>query len=335
MKVKLGANWLLSTLAVLALLALAIIGCQSRTTPTPESAAHEHEQGMLQLSAVTLGEGQKLQVVVTTNILGDVVRIVGGDRIALTTLMGVGVDPHSYVPTPAGTAALHDAHVVFASGAGLETNLEATLESAGGGAVAIYVSQGLELRPALAEGAQEGEHDHDEVDPHVWFSVPNVIHWAETIEGTLSALDPANAETYKANAETYAAELEALDAWVKEQVAIIPEANRKLVTSHPVFGHFASRYSLEQLGAVYPVSPSSEPSAQDIAALEQTIRAYGVPAVFTESTVNPKLAKQVAEDTGVKLVPLYTGSLGRPGSGADSYIELMQHNVKAIVAALK
>ena len=335
MKEKLGANWLLPTLAVLALLAFTPTGCQPSTTLTSGPDAHEHEQGAPELSALTLGEGRKLQVVATTNILSDVVHTVGGDRIVLTTLMGVGVDPHSYVPTPADVAALHDADVVFASGAGLEANLEATLESAGGDAAAIYVSQGLELRPTPGGSAQEGEHSHREVDPHVWFSVPNVIRWVEAIEGTLSILDPANKEAYQANAEAYVADLEALDAWVLTQVATIPETQRKLVTSHPVFGYFAERYSLEQLGAVYPVSPSSEPSAQDIAALEQAIRSYGVPAVFAESTVNPKLAEQVAEDTGVRLVPLYSGSLGGPGSGVESYAELMRYNVKAIVEALK
>ena len=113
------------------------------------------------------------------------------------------------------------------------------------------------------------------------------------------------------------------------------QANRMLVTSHPTFGYLSDRYGLEQLGAVYPVSPSSEPSAQDIALLEDAIREFGVPAVFTESTINPKLAAQVAADTGVELVPLYTGSLGAEGSGAETYILLMRYDVSAIVEALK
>jgi ABC-type Zn uptake system ZnuABC Zn-binding protein ZnuA len=106
------------------------------------------------------------------------------------------------------------------------------------------------------------------------------------------------------------------------------------VTNHPAFAYL-QRYGLEQVGAIYPVSPSAEPSAQDIAALEDTIREYGVPAVFTESTVNAKLAQQVADDTGVTLVALYSGSLGEPGSGAESYILLIQYDVTAVVAALR
>ncbi len=318
-------------LIIVAVLAFTVSSCQPKATPTPE---HDHE--MPDLLAVTLGEGERLRVVATTNIVGDVVSIVGGDRIALTVLMGTGVDPHTYVLTPSDTAAVHDAHVVFANGVGLEANLEEVFEAAGGDAVHIHVSHGLEFRPAPGKHEQgEAEHDHSDDDPHVWLSVPNVIHWAESIQVALSALDPANTEVYQANAQAYIHDLEELDAWVTQQVASIPEANRKLVTNHPAFGYFADRYGLEQLGAVFPVSPSSEPSAQDIAALEEAIREYGVPAIFAESTVNPKLAEQVAEDTGVKLVPLYSGSLGEPGSGVESYIELMRYDVNAIVQALR
>jgi ABC-type Zn uptake system ZnuABC Zn-binding protein ZnuA len=277
-------------------------------------------------------------VVATTNILGDVVKNVGGERVQLTTLMGAGVDPHTYVPTPSNTAAIHDAHVVFANGAGLESDLEEMFESAGGAATLIYVSAELELLASPA-GHRDGdaglEHNEDDMDPHVWFSVPNVIRWVQSIEHTLGTLDPGNKGYYQENAASYARQLEELDAWVQEQVATIPEANRKLVTNHPAFGYLADRYGLEQLGAIFPVSPSSEPSAQDIAALQDAIRAFSVPAVFTESTVNAKLAEQVARDTGVRLVQLYSGSLGESGSGVESYLELMQYDVKAIVGALQ
>jgi ABC-type Zn uptake system ZnuABC Zn-binding protein ZnuA len=242
------------------------------------------------------------------------------------------------VPTPAGTAAIHDGHIVFANGAGLEADLEEMFESAGGDAIQIQLSQELEHGlggDGSAEAGHEHGHEEDDLDPHAWFDVQNVIHWTETIEQALSALDPANAEAYRANAAAYVEELESLDAWVEEQIAAIPQANRKLVTNHPAFGYLADRYGLEQVGAIYPISPSAEPSAQDIAALQDAILEYGVPAVFTESTVNPKLAQQVAQDTGVELVALYSGSLGGPGSGAESYIALIRYDVKAIVDALR
>lgn len=334
-KVRMRAptNWLA---IILALLVLSGIGCQPKVPSTPENTESDHERP--ELSPVTLGQGEKLRVVATTNIVADVVDRVGGDQIELTTLMAVGVDPHSYIPTPADTAALHDAHVVVANGAGLEKDLEEMLDSAGGDAVQVYVSDGLELRPAPGGPAHEGEGgdpEHGDVDPHVWFDVQNVIRWVETIEHTLSVLDPASAEIYQANAEAYTHELKELDDWIVEQIATIPEAERKFVTSHPAFGYLADRYGLEQLGAVYPSSPSSEPSAQDIAELEEIIREHGVSVVFAESTVSPKLAEQVAQDAGIELVSLYTGSLGGPGTGIESYVDLMRYDVSAIVTALK
>lgn len=319
---------------------------QEREAEQTHAHEEEHEHEMAELGAVSLSSGERLKVVATTNIVGDVVRNVGDDRIDLTVLMGIGVDPHTYVPTPADVVAIHDAHVVFSNGAGLEANLEQMVENAGGAAVHIHVSHGLDFRPPpgghereeeVAHGDAEGEHGHDDgdIDPHVWFSVPNVIHWVENITHVLSALDPSNAEAYEENAHTYIHELEELDAWIQGQISRIPEANRKLVTNHPVFGYFAGRYGLEQVGSVYPVSPSSEPSARDIAALQDAIQGYGVPAVFAESTVNSRLAEQIARDTGVKLVPLYTGSLSAPGGGAETYILLMRYDVQAIVEALK
>ena len=328
---KIHLQKLLSWFVVVVLLGAVLGACGS--TPEPEQP-----QDLARLEPISLDAGEKLSVIATTNIVGDVVGQVGGDHIELTTLMSIGVDPHSYVPTPADSAAIHDAHIVFASGAGLESDLERVFESAGGDAIQVNLSDGLQHR--LTEGTleEEGdghEHDEGEVDPHVWFDVRNVIHWVETIEQALSTLDQANAAAYQANAAAYTQELEELDAWVVEQVAAIPQANRKLVTNHPSFGYLAGRYGLEQVGAVYPFSPSAEPSAGDIALLEDTIREYGVPAVFAESTVNPKLAQQVADDTRVKLVALYSGSLGEPGSGAETYILLIRYDVGAIANALK
>jgi len=325
---------LLSLVGVFILVAAMMGGCGG----APPEAGQGHDEELVTFEPVSLGSGAKLQVVATTNILGDVVAQIGGEQIALTTLMEAGIDPHSYVPTPADTAAIHDAHVVFANGAGLESDLQKVFESAGGDAIRIHVSDDLAHRLSgdlFEEAGQEHGHNDENLNPHTWFDVQNVIQWVKTIEQTLSALDPANTATYRANAAAYTAELEQLDAWVEEQVATIPQANRKLVTNHPAFGYLANRYGLEQVGAVYPISPSAEPSARDIAALEDAIRQHGVPAVFTESTVNPKLAQQVAQDTGVALVALYSGSLGEPGSGVESYVALIRYDVKTIVDALK
>ncbi|MBC7228153.1 MAG: zinc ABC transporter substrate-binding protein [Thermoflexales bacterium] len=280
------------------------------------------------LSPVARGEGELLRVVATTTIVGDVVARVGSTAIELTVLLPPGADPHTYEPTPADLTAVSRAHVLFVNGLGLEGFLERTLRNVGGNLPVVPVSAGIRPR-MLAEDEHAGE-----TDPHVWLDVRNVMVWVENIRQALSALDPTHASLYAANAAAYRAELEALDGWIQEQVARVPPENRKLVTNHPAFGYFADRYGFEQVAAVYPVSPGAEPSAREVAELEETIRRFGVPAVFAETTVNPKLAEQVARDTGVRVVTLYTGSLGGPGSGAETYIAMMQSNVRAIVEAL-
>lgn len=305
-------------------------GCGPRDTSSLGSTPAE-------MQPVALGPAERLRAVATTSIVGDVVQRVGGARLELVTLMPKGADPHSYAPTPADSAAIYDAHVVFANGAGLETFLDKTIHNAGGSAIRVELADSLELR-ALDGHAHDEEgasSDEGDLDPHVWFDVQNVVHWTQVVEQTLSTLDPAGEATYQANAAAYRRELEALDAWIVAQVSLVPAANRKLVINHPSLGYFAARYGFEQIGAVYLVNPAAEPSAADLAALETTIQEMGVPAVFAENTVSPKLAEQVSYDTGIRLVILYTGSLGAPGSGADTYIGLMTYDVQQIVEALR
>jgi ABC-type Zn uptake system ZnuABC Zn-binding protein ZnuA len=191
--------------------------------------------------------------------------------------------------------------------------------------------------PAELPGAEE-EDDHagETVDPHVWFDPHHVSTWVDNAARALSAIDPVQAATYQANAEQYRQELQALDRWIVEQVAAIPATNRQLVTDHLIFSYFAQRYGFEQVGAVVPgYSTLSEPSAQELAALEDAIRQTGVKAILVGNTVNPALAERVAGDTGTRLVQVYTDSLTAPGGEAESYLAFMRYNVRAIVDALK
>jgi manganese/iron transport system substrate-binding protein len=302
-----------------------------------ETGTQKHEDGPVSLTAVPLNKGEKLKVIATTSIVADIVKNVGGDRIALTVLLPVGTDPHSFDPAPADLAAVADAHVVFANGMGLENFLDEMIKNAGGEAAVVQVSHGVEPRQ-LNMGREQGQGDphHDGIDPHTWTSPANAIIFVHNIEHALSALDPANTETYAANATAYEAKLEKLDAWVKAQIDTIPLENRKLVTDHAVFGYYADRYGLEQVGAVIPsFSSAAEPSAKDLAELEAAIKEYEVKAIFVGTSVNPSLSERVAHDTGVKLVTLYTGSLGTKGSGAETYLDYIRYNTEAIVEALK
>ena len=281
--------------------------------------------------------GEKLNVVATTSIVGDIVKNVGGDHINLPVLLPLGTDPHAFDPAPRDLTHVANTNVIFVNGLGLERFLEKMLENAGGDTSVVAISDGIEPRDLDKSKGDEGEaHQPEDRDPHAWMNPVNVIAFVGNIETALSGLDPANAATYHTNAAAYVSELKNLDSWVQEQINTIPPENRKLVTDHDTFGYYADRYGLEMAGAVLPgYSTSTEPSAQELAALQDAITQYGVKAIFVGSTVNPVLAERVAEDTGIQLVPLYTGSLGKAGSGAETYVDYIRYNANAIVEALQ
>jgi ABC-type Zn uptake system ZnuABC Zn-binding protein ZnuA len=186
------------------------------------------------------------------------------------------------------------------------------------------------------EQAGEEQHEHAVGDPHTWMNPNNVILWVQNIAAALAQADPANATAYQENAAAYTAELQALDEWICQQVAQISPERRKLVTDHASLGYFADEYGFEQVGLVIPsLSTSAAPSAQELAALQDAIRQENVRAILVGMTVNPTLAAQVAADTGVQLIFVYTGSLSAAGEEADNYLAFMRYNVTAIVNALK
>jgi len=289
-------------------------------------------QSLAQSSTGAATPEGKLKVLATTTMLGDVVRNVGGDAIDLTVLMPINADPHNFQPTPQDAAKVAAADVIFMNGVGLEAFLEPLLKNAGSNAKLINTSQGITLLNTTSGGTSEGVGG----DPHVWYDPNNIVIWTQNIEQNLSQMDPKNASTYHTNAEKYRQALANLDAWVRQQVAQIPAANRKLVTDHQSFGYFANRYGFEQVGAIIPsISTQAEPSAQELAALEDSIRKLGVHAIFTENTVNPALAERVAEDTHTKLVFMYSDSLSDPNGPAGTYLDYVRFDVNEIVKALK
>ena len=288
--------------------------------------------------------GERLKVVATTTIVGDVVRQVAGDAVDLAVLLPAGADPHGFQPTPQDAALIANADLILINGLDLEEFLDRLIQNAGGSAKVVAVSDGIETIEGHEEHddeevdhAEEGdEQAHEGADPHVWMDPTNVRVWTRNIAAALSELDPANAAAYQANAQHYDQTLQALDAWAQEQVAQIAPENRQMVVDHDAFSYFAQRYGFETVGAVVPgYSTMSAPSAQEMAQLEDAIRQLGVKAVFVGNTVNPALAERVAADTGTQLVFLFTGSLSQPGGDADTYESFVRHNVSAIVEALK
>lgn len=276
----------------------------------------------------------KVHVVATTTLVGDVVRVIGGEAIALDVLLPVGAEPHGYQPSPQDLAELSQADLVFVNGLGLEEALMPTLASAVANEKIVAVSEGVEAIE-LAGGENEEGHEHG-LDPHAWTDPNNVMVWTDNIARALSAADPAQKDGYESRAAAYRQQLTALDVWIRQQVAQIPDSKRKLVTDHAVFGYFARRYGLEQVGAVIPgFSALAEPSAQELAALEDAIRSLGVRAIFVGNTVNPGLAERVAKDTNTRLLFVYSDSLSDANGPAGSYLEFMQHNVGVFVDGLR
>jgi len=275
---------------------------------------------------------KKLQVVATTTILADVVSQVGGDRIEISSLLPAGADPHNFEPTPADAAKLAQADAVFMNGLSLEAALEPLLKNVDQSEKITVVSEGIiPLSGELSDG-----EDHGMQDPHVWTDPNNVKIWVNNIEETLSKLDSSDAQTFRDNAATYEKQLRDLDEWIWNEISKIRGANRMLVTDHLMLGYFAAHYGFRQIGAIIPgYSTLSQPSARELAALEDALREHHVKAIFVGNTVNPSLARRVSEDTGSKLVTLYTGALTDANGAAPTYIDYMKSNVTAIVSALK
>lgn len=299
------------------------------------------EQSLSQGEYEQLNEAEKLKVVATTTIVADVVNRIGGETIELSVLLPPGTDPHTFDPTPQDIAKVFDADVLFANGAGLEEFLGPLIESAGAEGKVIHVSEGIVLLQVDAKyednsAERTGDIHNEGADPHTWTDPNNVLTWVNNIQHTLSRLDPDNATLYENNSEEFKGELKALNIWIEEQVDQIPPASRQIITDHLQFGYFAEAYGFRPLGAIIPGSSTiTEPSAQEFTALEDAIKEHGVQAIFVGNTINPNLAERIAEDTGTRIVFLYTGSLTEEGGEADTYLDYIRYNVSAIVNTLK
>jgi zinc/manganese transport system substrate-binding protein len=280
----------------------------------------------------------RLAVVATTTQIGDMAANVGGDRIALTVLLKPNQDAHDFEPAPSQIRKLHAAQVILRNGVGLDVYVN---KLAGGDLHRVtVVTEGVPLR--TAEGAEEEAHTAAAAeagghDPHVWLAVPNAVVMVGNIRDALAAADPANAGYYAQNAAAYVARLQALDAAIRQQVAQVPQECRKLVTNHDTLGYYAAEYGFTVIGSVIPsISSEAQPSASNVGEIVDKIRAEQVPAIFAETSLNPALVRQVGREAGVTVVDdLYGDSLGPKGSGASTYVEMMEWNTTRIVEALR
>jgi zinc/manganese transport system substrate-binding protein len=265
----------------------------------------------------------RLNVVASFSILGDLVQNVGGDRVSVTTLVGPDGDVHVYTPAPTDARKIADAKLLVINGLGLEGWLPRLLQASGGKAPIITASRGI---APLQVGSV--------ADPHAWQSVANVRVYVTNIRDALVSAHPADAGVFSANAQGYSAKLDALDREVREAVARIPPARRKVISTHDAFAYFAAAYGVEFI-APLGVSTESEPSARDIAAIITQIRTEKIPAVFLENISDVRLIQRISAETDAKVGgTLFSDSLTGEKGDAPTYIELVRHNIKALTGAL-
>ncbi len=262
------------------------------------------------------------KVLATTTFLADIAQNVAGSRLVVTSLLPVTANPHEYEPTPKDALAIAQCQVLIVNGLGYEAWLTKLLGASGLQPDTVTASDGLQPIGS---------------DPHMWMDPLNVVRYVENIRDGLSKADPAGAADYAANAAAYIRRLTDLDAWIKQQVAQLPADKRLLVTNHDELGYFAGAYGFKILGAVIPsVTNDAAPSAQQMAELIQTVKGSGAPAIFLDVNENQSLARQIASETGAKVVTdLYVESLSAPGGPAPTYIDMMKYDVNTIINALK
>jgi len=298
----------------------------------------------LAIAALALGAAlparaqEKLPVVATFSILADFVQNVGGERIALSTLVGPNGDTHVYTPTPADAKTLAAAKLVFVNGLGFEGWMERLVKASGTKAAIVVASKGVTplKAPARREhGHGHGHgHDNDSTDPHAWQNVANTKIYVANIRDALSAADPAGKSVYEANAAAYTVKLDGLEREVRETIATIPAARRSIITSHGAFRYFATAYGVDFI-APQGVNTHAEASARDVAKIIAQIKKQNIPAVFLENVTDQRLIRRIGAETGAKVGgTLYSDAVTDAKGEAPTYIDMIRHNVRQLVSAL-
>jgi len=277
------------------------------------------------------GAADKVKAVASFSILGDMVKQVGGDRVDVATLVGPDGDAHVFSPTPADAKTLAGAQLFFVNGLGFEGWMERLEKSSGFKGQTIVASTGVKPRSMVEE---EGGTPETITDPHAWQDLENGKLYVANIRDGLIAADPEGKSVYEANAAKYLDAIAKEEMAVKQALAALPEASRKIITSHDAFGYFGAAYGLEII-APEGVSTESEASAQDVAKIIRQIRQEKIPAVFIENITDHRLLDQIARETGAKIGgTLYSDALSGADGPAATYLDMFKHNVGALTAAL-
>jgi zinc/manganese transport system substrate-binding protein len=285
---------------------------------------------------------EPIPVVATFSILGDMVERIGGEHIALTTLVGPDGDSHVYQPTPKAARSVAESDVLFLNGLDFEGWLERLAEAASFDGAMVVATNGVVPIAFDDHDDHDDEkhddhagHNHGAFDPHAWQSLENAVIYANNIAAGLAQADPENAGDYYANRAAFVAEVEMLSADIEAMMKSLPADKRTVVTQHDAFGYFAATYDLIFV-APQGLSTESEVSAGDVAALITQIREESISAVFIESITDNRMMKQIANETGAIIGgTLYSDALSAKSGPASTYLDMMRHNATTLFDALE
>jgi len=285
------------------------------------------------------GAQEKLKVIASFSVLADIVGQIGGERVAVRTLVPAMGDAHVFQPSPSDARAVAGADLLVSNGLNFETWLDRLIAASGYKGHRVVAAEGIRpRRMARHRHDHGGGHDDDAgavEDPHVWQDLQRMPAYIANIAEGLAAADPPHAEHYRARGRAYIDELRMLDAWAEAQLAAVPEVRRRAITQHDAFGYLADRYGITFYTA-QGMTTEAEASAGGIAELLRQIRRNRVRAIFLESGLNQRLIEQVAKDAGAKVGGrLYSDTLSPPGGEADSYIRMYRLNITRLAEAMR
>lgn len=283
-----------------------------------------------------------LPVVTSFSILGDLTQQIGGDKVAVTNLVGVDGDAHVFEPTPNDAKKVTHAALVIMNGLGFEGWMERLTKAANYKGKVVVASDGLKNPLEVEEEGEEhgheeehGHHHHGAQDPHAWQDITNTRLYVKNIAAALSKEDPSNAAYYQANATKLDADLAALDTWVKAQIESVPASKRAVITSHDAFGYFARAYGVKFLAPV-GLNTEDEPSAKEMRLLIEQLKKGDVKALFLENMANPAVVAQMGKEAKVVMGgKLYADALSAKDGVAGTYQQMFRHNVTELVRGMK
>ncbi|WP_336294460.1 metal ABC transporter solute-binding protein, Zn/Mn family [Bartonella sp. CB169] len=290
---------------------------------------------LFSFSASAHNAHNKIRVIVSFSILADLVKNVGGNYISMTTLVGPNANTHIYEPTPRDAQALKNAHIIFINGLHLESFIDRLITASATKALLVKASANIPLLETKNQKHTSQQHNHHSgVDPHAWQTIPNAEIYVKNIATAFCKIDQQSCASYRKNAESYIKKLKVVQETLKAKIATIPKNKRTIITSHDAFGYFAQEYGFTIL-APQSASTETEATAANVAKLIKQIKKNKAAALFVENISNPRLIKQIAKETGLKIGgTLYSDALSNENGPAATYLDMMEHNVKTIIDAI-